>query len=51
LILDYPRQALAFFAGSVSDDIRSRVQAADADTLLRWADRLFSAQTIEAIFD
>jgi len=36
--------------GTVTESIRARVQAADAETLLSWSERLFSCNTIDAIF-
>ncbi len=36
--------------GTVSDSIRMRIQSADNETLLIWSERLFSAKSIETIF-
>ena len=36
--------------GTVSEPIRARIKAADAETLLTWSERLFSCNDIEAIF-
>ncbi len=36
--------------GSVSESFRARILAADSQTLRMWSERLFSAESIEAIF-
>ncbi len=36
--------------GVVPDSYRQRIESADADTLLTWAERILTAETIEAIF-
>jgi hypothetical protein len=36
--------------GTPSEDVRQRLAAADADTLLEWTDRILVAQTLDAVF-
>jgi len=40
---------LALKFGSVPDAVRSRVESADAETLLRWSERVLSADRVEDV--
>lgn len=35
--------------GPPSDGVRARIAGADADTLLRWSERVLTAQTLEEV--
>ncbi len=35
--------------GDLSDPVRQRIDSADADTLLRWSERVLTAQTLEEV--
>ncbi|MDF1583929.1 MAG: Rpn family recombination-promoting nuclease/putative transposase [Methyloprofundus sp.] len=37
--------------GSLSTEVRQQIANADADTLLLWSENIFTAKTLEAIFD
>jgi hypothetical protein len=37
--------------GSLGEDVRSRVRAADAETLLRWGERLLTAESLDEILE
>ncbi len=37
--------------GPLPEAIRGRLEGADADTLLHWADRVLTADTLEAVFE
>ena len=36
--------------GEIPDDIRLRIEAAEADTLLTWSERILTAERMEDIF-
>src|SRR2546428_541569 len=36
--------------GALPEDVTSRLNAADAETLLRWSERVLSASTLDAVF-
>ena len=36
--------------GALPDDVTARINAADAETLLRWSERVLSASTLDAVF-
>jgi hypothetical protein len=36
--------------GEIPEDVRRRVEQADADTLLTWSERILTAERIEDIF-
>ena len=36
--------------GEIPDDIRLRIETADADTLLTWSERILTAERIDDIF-
>jgi predicted transposase YdaD len=36
--------------GTLPEDVTARIKAADAETLLRWSERVLSAATLEAVF-
>jgi hypothetical protein len=36
--------------GSLPDDVTARLNTADAETLLRWSERVLSASTLDAVF-
>ena len=37
--------------GPVGDDVKARVEAADVETLERWAERFATASTMAAVFE
>jgi hypothetical protein len=37
--------------GSLDAAVRRRIQEADSETLLRWADRVLTAESLTAVFD
>ncbi len=36
--------------GALPEDVTARIKAADAETLLRWSERILSASTLDAVF-
>jgi len=36
--------------GALPEDVMARLKAADAETLLRWSERILSASTLDAVF-
>ena len=36
--------------GPLPEDVTARLNAADAETLLRWSERVLSASTLDAVF-
>jgi flagellar biosynthesis/type III secretory pathway protein FliH len=40
---------MALRFGPLTDGLRERVQAADAETLLQWGERIFTAETAEEV--
>ncbi|MFZ1574966.1 MAG: transposase, partial [Chromatiaceae bacterium] len=40
---------IALKFGPPDADIRRRIEAADADTLLRWSERMLTAPTLDAV--
>ena len=36
--------------GPLPEDVMARLNAADAETLLRWSERILSAPTLDAVF-
>ena len=36
--------------GALPEDVTARLNAADAETLLRWSERVLSASTLDAVF-
>jgi Domain of unknown function (DUF4351) len=36
--------------GTLPEDVMARLNAADAETLLRWSERVLSASTLDAVF-
>jgi len=41
---------LHFRFGTLPEDVTARIHAADAETLLRWSERILSASTLDAVF-
>jgi hypothetical protein len=42
------RQLSARF-GTISPEIRQKIETADADTLLHWSDRILNAQSLDEV--
>jgi hypothetical protein len=36
--------------GALPEDVTARLNTADAETLLRWSERVLSASTLDAVF-
>jgi hypothetical protein len=45
------RRQLTLRFGPIPEALEQRLQAADADTLLRWAERILTATTPDEVFD